>query len=148
VRLYLDICCLKRPFDSQEQALVRLEAEAVATILSLPAERVTLVRMPAQILENGLNPVRWRREAVATWLYAAPMSIVEENALTQRTAELIALGLKGFDALHAASAEACAEVLLTVDERFRRKAEAMEPSLRVRVTSPLVLAQEILEWKI
>jgi len=28
VKVYLDVCCLKRPFDSQEQALVRLEAEA------------------------------------------------------------------------------------------------------------------------
>jgi predicted nucleic acid-binding protein len=147
VKLYLDICCLKRSFDSQQQALVRLEAEAVATILSLPPERVTLVRTPAQTLENSLNPVRWRREAVAAWLDAVPVVALDDCELERRTAELIALGFKSFDALHVASAEACADALITVDERFRKKAERLDPPLRVRVTSPLVLAQEVLEWK-
>lgn len=147
VKLYVDICCLKRPFDSQEQALVRLEAEAVATILSLPPERVTFVRTPAQILENRLNPVRWRREAVAIWLHSVPAVVLDERELERRTAEIIALGFKSFDAFHVASAEACADVLITVDERFRKKAERLDPPLRVRVTSPLVVAQEVLEWK-
>lgn len=138
---------LKRPFDSQEEALVRLEAEAVATILALPPERVTLVRTSAQALENSLNPVRWRREAVATWLDAVPVVVLDDRDLEQRTAELIALGFKSFDAFHVASAEACADVLITVDERLRKKAERMDPPLRVRVASRLVVAQEVLEWK-
>jgi hypothetical protein len=29
VVLYLDICCLKRPFDDQAQPRIRLESEAV-----------------------------------------------------------------------------------------------------------------------
>lgn len=127
--------------------MVRLEAEAVATILSLPPERVTLVRTPAQILENRLNPARWRREAVAAWLHSVPPVVLDDRELERRTAELIALGFKSFDALHVASAEACADVLITVDERFRKKAERLDPPLRVRVTSPLVVAQEVLEWK-
>ena len=32
-RIYLDVCCLNRPFDDQRQARVRLEAEAVLLIL-------------------------------------------------------------------------------------------------------------------
>jgi len=28
MRVYLDICCLKRPFDDQSQERVRLESEA------------------------------------------------------------------------------------------------------------------------
>ena len=32
-RIYLDVCCLNRPFDDQEQDRVRLEAEAVKSVL-------------------------------------------------------------------------------------------------------------------
>jgi hypothetical protein len=38
-------------------------------------------------------------------------------------------------------------VLITVDDRFRKKAERLDPPLRVRVTSPLVVLEEVLEWK-
>ncbi|MBW4692614.1 MAG: hypothetical protein KME27_12700 [Lyngbya sp. HA4199-MV5] len=32
-RLYLDVCCFNRPFDDQTQARIRVEAEAVLSIL-------------------------------------------------------------------------------------------------------------------
>ena len=125
--------------------MVRLEAEAVTSILTLPSERITLVRSRAQRLENSLNPVRWRREAVAAWLDEAPAAVVAEAELMQRTSELMALGFKNFDAFHLATAEACAEVFLTVDGRLSRKADTTK--LRVRVVSPLTLLQEVSEWK-
>src|SRR5215208_512015 len=34
VRVYLDVCCLQRPFDDQRQARIHLEAEAVKLILA------------------------------------------------------------------------------------------------------------------
>ena len=34
MKIYLDVCCYKRPFDSQTQERVRLETEAVLTILN------------------------------------------------------------------------------------------------------------------
>lgn len=34
MRIYLDVCCLNRPFDDQSQVRIRLEAEAVILILS------------------------------------------------------------------------------------------------------------------
>jgi hypothetical protein len=33
MKIYLDACCLNRPFDDQSQERIRLEAEAVAIIL-------------------------------------------------------------------------------------------------------------------
>ena len=147
MRVYVDVCCLKRPFDAQDQLLVRLETEAVMTILSVPPLRVTLVRTPAQVLENSLNPMRWRREAVAAWLSQGSIEPLPEAALVARTDELIGLGFKNFDAFHLASAEAVsAEVLLTVDTRFRKKAERLTAQLHVRVTSPLVLVEEVSQW--
>jgi hypothetical protein len=32
-RIYLDVCCLNRPFDDQRQDRIRLEAEAIERIL-------------------------------------------------------------------------------------------------------------------
>ena len=33
MKIYLDACCLNRPFDDQRQPRVRLEAEAISLIL-------------------------------------------------------------------------------------------------------------------
>ena len=33
MRIYLDVCCLNRPFDDQRQDRIHLESEAVLTIL-------------------------------------------------------------------------------------------------------------------
>jgi len=33
-RIYLDVCCLNRPFDDQQQDRIRLESEAVLLILA------------------------------------------------------------------------------------------------------------------
>lgn len=56
VRVYLDLCCLKRPFDLQEQPIIRLQTEAVLSILALPSDTVELLQSPALVLENSLNP--------------------------------------------------------------------------------------------
>jgi len=34
IRVYLDACCLNRPFDDQTQPRIRLEAEAVLMVLA------------------------------------------------------------------------------------------------------------------
>ncbi len=34
VKVYLDVCCLNRPFDDQRQSRIRLESEAVLLILA------------------------------------------------------------------------------------------------------------------
>lgn len=33
-RIYLDVCCLNRPFDNQSQPRIALETQAILTILS------------------------------------------------------------------------------------------------------------------
>jgi predicted nucleic acid-binding protein len=113
-------------------------------VLSRQQADIVLVRTPAQLLENALNPVQWRREAVELWLLQDVAELVAEHELASRTGELMEMGFKGFDALHLACAEAVsADVLLTVDERFLRKAQARAADLRVRVISPITLIQEV-----
>jgi hypothetical protein len=87
VRASLDICALKRPFDDQTQPRIRLEADAVD-------------------LENEQNPIAWRAARVAEWLTAMPRAGAKTEELTGRTHELMALGLRNFDAFQLAGAEA------------------------------------------
>ena len=147
MRVHLDVCCLKRPFDAQDQVLVRLETEAILTILSMPPTRVSHIRAPAHLLENSFNPLRWRRDAVSAWLSGGPFVQLDADALTRRVDELIGLGFKSFDALHVASAEiGTADAFLTVDGRLRKKAEALVAHVHVRVLSPLTLVEEVSQW--
>ena len=60
MRVYLDVCCLKHPFDDQGQPRMRVESEAVLALLRAPAEQVELLHAPAQDLENDQNPLAWR----------------------------------------------------------------------------------------
>lgn len=52
MRVYLDICCLKRPFDDQSQPRIHLEAEAVLALLWRRDSR-TSMRFTWQALKQG-----------------------------------------------------------------------------------------------
>lgn len=143
--LYLDICCLKRPFDDQAQARVRIEAEAVLGLLAADPSRVTFVRSAAHDLENDQNPLAWRAERVRGWLADRPLATAEAGPLQFRTAELIDTGLRGFDALHVACAEAArVDVFVTCDDRLLATARRLGPAIKVRVDDLTAVAREVL----
>jgi predicted nucleic acid-binding protein len=52
-------------------------------------------------------------------------------------------GLKAFDAMHLACAETQADVLLTVDDKFLKKAQTLA-RCRIRVKNPLPWLEEML----
>jgi hypothetical protein len=68
VLIYLDMCCLKRPFDDQSQPRIRLETEAVLGLLAIESDEVSFLRSPALMLENSFNPIRERASRVEQWL--------------------------------------------------------------------------------
>jgi hypothetical protein len=144
VKVYLDLCCLKRPFDSQSHPLVRLETEAVVAILSASEEKLQFVRSATHALENAFNPVRSRREAVSQWLGMGPLDAVDVHELRIRSAALISLGFSKYDSLHLASAELShADVFVTVDYPLLSRARRHSGGLTVRVSDPIRLAEEV-----
>lgn len=52
MRVYLDICCLKRPFDDQSQPRIHLEAEAVLALLDASGKQIEFLHAAAHDLEN------------------------------------------------------------------------------------------------
>lgn len=62
MRIYLDTCAIQRPFDDDGQPRIRLEAEAVVSILTLREARdFELVVSAAHEIETERNPYPDRR---------------------------------------------------------------------------------------
>jgi predicted nucleic acid-binding protein len=141
----LDVCCLKRPFDDQTQPRIRMETEAVLSLLAEGSSRFSFVRSVAHDLENDQNPLPWRAERVRAWLAERPLLAPEAEALRRRTAELMASGVRGFDAIHLACAEVAAvEVFVTCDDRLLAIARRLGATIKVRVGELTAVAREVL----
>jgi|GEM_PF-303523 len=142
--LYLDMCCIKRPFDDQSQPRIRLESEAVLGLLAAESDSVRFVRSPALWLENEQNPLPTRAARVRRWL-GAQQPFSDTATLVARASDIMKLGVKNFDALHVASAEAVgADALATCDDRFLAAARRAGDLISVRVLGVLELAAEVL----
>ncbi|HEY1376331.1 MAG TPA: hypothetical protein VGF55_06030 [Gemmataceae bacterium] len=144
MRLYLDLCCLYRPFDDQSQARIHLEAEAVILILdACQAGRHEFCSSTPLDVENGRNPDADRRDKVSAVIARAAHRIPHAGAISDRVLQLVPLGFQEFDAYHLASAEAgrC-DRLVTTDDRFLRAAARNSGTIGVQVTDPVRLIAE------
>jgi hypothetical protein len=145
LKLYLNVSCLHRPFDDQEQARIRLEAAAVGMILERVDEgRWTHVSSEMACIEIEANPDSKRRARVRLLLPEPRNLVMLTPAIFTRGAALELLGFKPADAVHVAAAEkAAADVLLSCDDRFCRTAKRHSPQLRVAVRNPLDWFDEV-----
>jgi len=145
VKIYLNVSCLNRPFDDQEQARIRLEAAAVGMILERVDEgRWIHVSSEMAHIEIDANPDSKRRERVHLLLPEPGNVVMLTPAIFARASALESLGFKPADALHVAAAEeAAADVLLSCDDRFCRTAQRHANQLQVPVRNPLVWFEEV-----
>jgi predicted nucleic acid-binding protein len=145
--IYLDMCCLKRPFDDQSHPRIRLESEALLSLLALESEAIQFVRSAALHLENSLNPIAERAAKVEAWLKAKPLWHASDGAVLQaRITTLMALGLKSFDALHVASADlAGADYFVTCDDRLLTLAKRNQKQIRPQALGLVECGQELIK---
>ena len=136
-RLYLDVCCLNRPFDDWAQSRVRVEAETVLAILeSCQTGKWQLVGSTALRSEIERTANLERRQRVLDSLEIAVQQILVTEAMVRRAAELQPFGFGTFDTLHVACAETAAvDYFLTTDDRLIRYAARTE--LSVAVSNPV-----------
>lgn len=144
--IYLDLCCLNRPFDDQHQPRVRLEAEAVLGLLQLvKLGELTLIGSEVLDLECSRTPDADRRRKVEAFLGIATLKIVVSARNRQRGRDLEASGFRAFDALHIACAESGgAEALLTTDDRLRNRAARQQDKIALRVENPAKWYSEVI----
>lgn len=142
--IYLDTCCLSRPFDDQSQVRIRLEAEATLLLLSGLEER-NLECVGSEVLDLEVDqiPDPGQRHKVMQLKSSTSRQVQLDEAIEDRAQELEVAGFKAFDALHIACAEAGGvDVLLTTDDRMVKRAHGMQVELKVRVDNPLDWLQE------
>lgn len=145
--VYLDVCCLNRPFDDQSQDKIRLEAEAVLLILThLAAGEWQWIGSEVVDSEIEQTPDPERKSRVKLLTTHVHRSILVEQTEVARAQQLEALGFHSFDALHLACAESAgADVFLTTDDRLLRLAARFLGQLGVRVENPLAWLKEMVE---
>ena len=139
MRIYLDVCCLNRPFDDNAQDRIRLEAEAVLTVLKRYQGRSRSL-LGSEVIDFEISQISDDEKRQKVMLLSAvlqPCVIVDVNA-EKRAIELEKLGFRPIDALHIACAEkGRADVLLTTDDDLLRRALQYKESLKVRVENPV-----------
>lgn len=139
MKLYLDVCCLNRPFDDQTQERIRLESEAVILILAR-LETGMWQWYSSEVVSDEIaqTPDVHRRERVAQIAAHAHTTYRLTDADLLRATRLTALGFTGMDALHLACAEACGvDCFLTTDDKLIRQAQRSATDVQVAVRNPL-----------
>ena len=144
MKVYLDMCSIQRPLDSQDDVRVATEAQAVLGVLRLcESGQVTLVGSDALLFELEKNPHPIRKDYAAVVLSNAAAFAVTDQRVETRARQFELTGMKPLDALHLASAvEAEADFFCTCDDRLLKRARAVETG-RTRVVSPLELVAEV-----
>ena len=146
-RMYLDNCCLSRPFDDQTQDRIRLETEAILLILAhLYTRKWQWIASEVSMFEADQNLDLRQRFRVKFLLTYAHQTVAVDVAEASRGKHFESLGFKPFDALHLACAESGrADFLLTTDDRMLKKAKSLSSQLSIRLENPLTWLQEITE---
>lgn len=145
IKIYLDACCLNRPFDDQTQARIRLESEAVMVILRKCQEHeFEMISSQALEYEIGKTPDLDRQARVASLLAMASAVAQITDDTISRAESFQHLGLDGIDALHLALAEMSgAEVFLTTDDRLLKRCSENSRTIGIRVANPVSWITEV-----
>jgi predicted nucleic acid-binding protein len=141
VRLYLDACIINRLSDDQTQPRIRSEAAAITTIFDLVSVgQASWISSTALRFELAQNSNAEKREVALGINSFASEFIAQSDASFRTAAAFERDGFGPMDSLHLALAvEAGADWLLTVDDRFIRRAT------RTRIHSAPVVINPV-DW--
>ena len=144
-KIYLDVCCFNRPYDDLSNSLIRLESEAVLTIID-HFEQGKLTILGSDVLVDEINRIadKTKLEKVMTLYLSSTSGTIELcDSITARASELVTQGVKPFDALHVASAEyEKADIFLSTDKRLLNAAKRI--GFNVNTSNPAVWLLEVL----
>ena len=142
--IYMDNCCLNRPFDDLTIDKVRLESEAVLTIIEY-CERGIWDLCSSDVLFDEISRMddSVKKEKVLTLYNSATVEIGIDDKIISRASELTQANIKPFDALHIASAESGkADVFLTTDRKLINASTRIKTNMKI--TNPAIWILEVL----
>lgn len=139
MKIYLDVCCLNRPFDDQSQDRIRLESESIVLILGR-IETGEWEWFSSEVVDDEIEKTHDpnRRERLKLLSTHADEVIFVTDDTVKRAIQLQGLGFGGMDALHLACAEGAeVDIFLTTDDRLIRRAGRIANQLQVMIDNPL-----------
>ncbi len=144
-KIYLDVCCLNRPFDDQENERIHFETEAIRFILKhIRLDDFIWVGSSVINLEINKTPDIEKRDNVLAFTDSMTEKIFVTDNEVERAKELEGIGFGAMDALHLACAEKLkVDVFLTVDDKMEKKVKANPDKIRIRVENPVIWLQEV-----
>jgi predicted nucleic acid-binding protein len=146
MKIYMDACCLNRPFDDQRQLRIRLESEAIMIMLE-KFQNGEWVWLGSEVLlyELRQNPDVEKRHRTLALAQMAHEHIVLTDEILQCAERLKEAGFDVYDAAHLACAEAgAADVFLTTDDRIVKAVRRSKGLLNVHVDNPIRWLEKVL----
>lgn len=136
-RIYLDVCCLCRPFDDQRVHRIRMETEAITEILKHCMTDWELVGSEA--IESEIFEIsdEERRESVESVLQFTRSRVVIDEEVEAIARGYHRFGLSPFDALHLACAGSAGAIFLTTDDPLIKSIKKHEDKITTRVHNPV-----------
>jgi len=146
MKVYLDACCLNRPFDDQTQDRIHLESEAVLTVLKhVEAGDWEWIASSVVLFEIGETPNQERKRRVLKLCEKASASIGLNEEIRLLAESLKSYGFSTYDALHLACAkQAGVDVFLSTDDKLIKRAQRYSDFIVLNVRNPLSWLQEVL----
>jgi len=144
--VYMDVCCLNRPFDDQSQERIKLESEAVLIILDY-CQNGKLRLLNSEVIDFEILSIadKYRQSKIITILSMSDLdSKIKINSKTViRAKEISKMGFKPFDAIHIACAESAnADIFLTTDDKLLNNAHKNIKMLGVKIDNPVLWLME------
>ena len=147
LRLYLDACCLNRPFDDQLQERVHLESEAILLIIKRLQTKQWLW-LSSSVLRAEIKQTsdEEHRNRVLSLLAYSDETLRLNQDSRGRAKMLKTLGFGTADALHLACAEeAKVDVFLSTDDKLVKRAKRLSQDIKVKVENPLIWLKEFID---
>ncbi len=138
-KIYLDVCCLNRPFDDWTQERIRLEGEAILSIMQrIRTGEWKLVSSEAIRVELEKMRNLDKLENILKLLELAAITINIDEDVDFRSQQLENLGFGLYDSFHIACAEvAQADILLSTDDRLLKNSVRHQGLLKISLNNPV-----------
>ena len=145
-KIYLDACCLNRPFDDQTQDRIRMEAESVIIILkNARIGKIKLIGSDILKLEIDKTPNPIRKSQLLSLLNYHSKFISVDDIVKTRSSKLVEIGLSAFDAYHIACAEKDKiDAFLTTDDKIIKLYSRNTELINIKIINPILWLQEYL----
>jgi len=147
MKIYLDTCCLNRPFDDQRQPRVRLESEAVTLILEkIHQQEWEWLGSDALVYEIEQTVDTERKERLTLLAEASNQTVEMTDKILEQAEKFVTSGFDEFDAVHLAFAESGnADVFLTTDDNLQKTANRNKEMFSFKVINPVTWLEEVLK---